>query len=241
MLINKMLVPSGLKNNPNQALREIAYITVHETGNYNVTATAKNHALYQLNGSGGRQASWYYTVDENEIWQSFEDWQRCWHCGDGNNDTGNATSIGLEICLNSRDGYIQACLNAAWLVSELMHRHGIPLINVVPHQKWSGKACPENMLRGAWGVTYESFLDSVGKLYAENANALEGPLNANTEQVHLSGIKIAHGGVVHTYRGHITDNTAYVEVRRLLENLGFMVGWDGSTSTVTVGWSPMSS
>ena len=79
MTINRKICPPGLRNNPNKNLTAINFITVHATGNYAATATAKNHADYLYNGSAGAQASWHYTVDSNSIWQSFEDHQACYH------------------------------------------------------------------------------------------------------------------------------------------------------------------
>jgi N-acetylmuramoyl-L-alanine amidase CwlA len=87
------------------------------------------HADYQFGGSGGREASWHYTVDDLEIWQSFEDGQMCWHAG---NKAGNEQSIGVEICVNKgAAGFAIACKNAAWLVAELLTRHNLSVAKEV--------------------------------------------------------------------------------------------------------------
>src|SRR5690625_4588352 len=103
------------------------------------------HARYQHNGSGGRQASWHYTVDDTEIYQTLEDDQQGWHAGDGRGK-GNTQSIGIEICENSDGNFNKAVENAQWSIKKLMDKHDIPLDNVVPHKHWSGKNCPRKLL-----------------------------------------------------------------------------------------------
>ncbi len=158
MIINRKICPAGLKNNPNKGMAAIEYVTIHCTGNYKPTADAKGHANYIYNGSGGARVSWHYTVDSNAIFQHFEDWQACWHTGENN---GNSSSIGIEICVNSRDGFKQACKNAAWLTAHLLKKHGLGINRVVQHNKWNGKNCPAELRSGAWGVSWDNFLAMV--------------------------------------------------------------------------------
>lgn len=168
MTINRKICPAGLKNNPNKNLTAIKYITIHCTGNYTATAGAKNHADYVYTGSGGAQTSWHYTIDGKEIWQHFEDRQECWHAGDGTNGPGNSTSIGLEICVNNKAAFKQACENAAWLTSELLKKHGLTIDKVVQHNKWNGKNCPAELCSGAWGVTWADFIAMVKAQFKQN-------------------------------------------------------------------------
>lgn len=149
MQINRKICPSVLKSNPNRPMMSIDFITIHNTGNYATTATAKAHADLQYRD--GSTASWHYTVDKDEIWQSYEDKQQCWHAGDGNNGPGNYTSIGIEICVNDKAGFKKACDNAAWLTAELLRKHGLAIDKVVQHNKWTGKNCPKELRSGAWG------------------------------------------------------------------------------------------
>ena len=160
MLIHKKLVPPGLATNPNKPMREVRFVTIHNTGSYGATATARNHANYQYAGAGGRQASWHYTVDDAEIWQSFLDSQMCWHAGDGNGP-GNAASVGVEICVNRRAEFPKACYNAAWLTAKLLRAHGLDVGDVRQHFDWSGKNCPAELRSGAWGVDWDGFLRMV--------------------------------------------------------------------------------
>ncbi len=168
MIINRKICPAGLPNNPNRLLKSIDYITIHNTGNYKPTATAKNHADYLY--SGTEKISWHYTVDKSEIWQSFEDKQECWHAG---NPTGNSTSIAIEICVNDKLGFEQACDNAAWLTAELLKKHELTTDKVVQHFKWSGKNCPEEIRRGTWGVTWDSFIAKVREYLGLKTTTIE--------------------------------------------------------------------
>ena len=161
--INRLFVPDSLKNNPNKNLKSIDFITIHSTDNYSATASAKNHADYQYGGSGGRLASWHYTVDADEIWQSFPDERMCWHAGDGGSGKGNSTSIAIELCVNNQSRYPEVCERAAQLAAKLLAEHNLPLEAVVQHFRWSKKNCPSELRSGAWGVTWAGFLNSVEK------------------------------------------------------------------------------
>ncbi|WP_374020231.1 N-acetylmuramoyl-L-alanine amidase family protein [Paenibacillus thiaminolyticus] len=93
--IKQRLLPDGRPNKPNRAMRP-QYITIHNTDN--LTGTTELHSRYVLNGSGGEQKSWHYTVDEHDIYQHLRDDEQGWHAGDGNGP-GDWTSIGIEVCM----------------------------------------------------------------------------------------------------------------------------------------------
>jgi len=122
------------------------YITIHNTANTAKGANAEMHARYLNNGAGGRTVSWHYTVDDREIVQHLPTNVNGWHAGDGANGPGNRQSIGIEICENSDGDFEKAVANAIELVQYLMKKHGIGIMNVVPHQRWSGKYCPRKLL-----------------------------------------------------------------------------------------------
>lgn len=142
--IFKDILDQNATNVPNKKMTP-KYITVHNTGNTSKGANAEMHAKYQQNGSGGRKASWHYTVDDSEIWQTLEDNQQGWHAGDGNGP-GNTQSIGIEICENRDGNFGKAVKNAQNLISRLIKKHNIPIDNIVPHKHWSGKNCPRQLL-----------------------------------------------------------------------------------------------
>ena len=160
MEIKKKICPPGLKTNPNKKMTAIEYITIHETGNYNTSSNAENHATYQYNGGGDRTASWHYTVDEQFIWQSYEDYSLLWHTG---TTAGNNTSIGIEICVNNKANFLKACDNTAWLTAYLLRQHGLTIKQIRQHYDWSGKQCPAEIRKGSWGVTWPGFINLVGQ------------------------------------------------------------------------------
>ncbi|WP_051272027.1 peptidoglycan recognition protein family protein [Shimazuella kribbensis] len=148
MEIKELYIPeSNTKTRPRIEMKP-AYITIHETDNTEKGATAKAHANFQYKGND-RQASWHYTVDQEDIYQSLPDNEVAWHAGD-DRGPGNMQSIAIEICVNEDGDFEKAKANAAWLVTYLLFKHQIPIENVVQHNKWSGKNCPSHMRENGW-------------------------------------------------------------------------------------------
>lgn len=129
--IIKDFIPKSNRNRPGYRMNPL-YITVHNTANTSKGANAASHA--SLVKRSNTAVSWHDTVDENCIYQHLPLNENGWHAGDGRG-TGNMKSIGIEICEN-----------AQWLIRQLMTEQGIPLANVVPHKRWSGKNCPRKLL-----------------------------------------------------------------------------------------------
>jgi N-acetylmuramoyl-L-alanine amidase CwlA len=94
-----------------------------------------------------------------EIYQHIPDNETAWHCGDGKG-SGNTKSIGIEICMNSDGDILEATDNAVELVVYLCKAHNIPLSNVVQHNYWSGKNCPQ-MLRSKNPYNWDTFIAKV--------------------------------------------------------------------------------
>lgn len=132
------------------------YITIHETANTNNGADAEAHADLQ-SGGNARDASWHYQVDDHSAYQSFEEDIQCWHAGDGGGN-GNMKSIAIEICVNKDGNFHQAVMNAASLTAQIMKNNGIPIGNVVQHNKWSGKNCPTYLRNGSKGIDWADFI-----------------------------------------------------------------------------------
>ena len=154
--IQARYIDAGRKNRP-CGVNPCGYITIHETGNAARGADAAAHGSY-LNSAAGEAAlvSWHYTVDDHAIVQHLSDGETAYHAGDGPKGTGNARSIGVEICVNADGDFAKARENAASLVRLLMEEHGTPIGHVVQHNHWNGKDCPYTIRHtsGAW----EAFL-----------------------------------------------------------------------------------
>lgn len=158
--IQQYIIPAGRRNRPGGS-NPGTYITIHETGNSSAGADAAAHGKYLASSTGEASlTSWHYTVDDHAIVQHLPDNETAYHAGDGATGPGNATSIGVEICVNSDGDFARAKANAAALVRLLMAEHGIPLANMVQHNHWNGKNCPATIRStpGAW----EDFLALCG-------------------------------------------------------------------------------
>lgn len=156
LAIQTYLIAQEADNRPGGS-NPCKYITIHETGNAAKGADAAAHADYLDSDAGERDlVSWHYTVDDLTIVQHLPDYETAYHAGDGKDGPGNATSIGIEICVNAGGDFGAAKANAAALVRLLMEEHGIDIEHVVQHNHWNGKDCPKTIraTTGAW----EAFL-----------------------------------------------------------------------------------
>jgi N-acetylmuramoyl-L-alanine amidase len=159
MNIIQDLIPVGRRNRPGRS-NPMKYITIHNTGNTGKGAGAKNHAAYvKSETAANAPVSWHYTVDDNDIYQHIPDNEDAFHAGDGTGD-GNRKSIGIEICMNSDGDLLKATDRAAELAAFLCGKYDIPVENVVQHNHWSGKNCPQ-MLRQGKPYNWDTFIGKV--------------------------------------------------------------------------------
>jgi N-acetylmuramoyl-L-alanine amidase CwlA len=168
MEILEEFIPAGRKNRPGR-YNPCSYITIHETGNRAKTADAAAHATYLKSDAAAEGwVSWHYTVDDKSVWQHLPDGESAYHAGDGGNGPGNRTSIGIEICVNAGGDFEKAKKNAAALVRLLRGEHDIPLENVVQHNHWSGKNCPQTIREsGKWPVFKAMCVDDGASSWAK--------------------------------------------------------------------------
>ena len=186
------------------------YIVIHDTGNKNKGANAEAHFNYY--SSGDRQASADFFVDDKQILQ-VNDYNTyyTWHCGDGKGKNGitNATSIGIEICVNADGNYDVAFQNAVALTKQLMAELNIPIDRVVRHFDASGKNCPESMSGNNWALW----------------NTFKAQLIASTELTSVNDIvwELAHRGIVSDkglwLEKFATDSNAYWLARKTVKYL----------------------
>lgn len=125
----------------------VRYIVVHYTANRG--DTAKNNADYFSREDVGVSA--HYFVDENEIWSSVPEGCTAWHCGAKeyrHPNCRNINSIGVEICMNDKNGRTRqkSIDHAAQLVRMMMDKYHVPKENVLRHYDVTGKHCPGPMV-----------------------------------------------------------------------------------------------
>lgn len=158
--VQEDFIPTGRLNRPGGSNPD-SYITIHETGNFARGSDAEAHSAYLKSESAeAARVSWHFTVDDHAIVQHLPVGETAYHAGDGASGPGNATSIGIEICVNADGDFAKAKSNAASLVRLLMQQLNIPIDRVVQHNYWNGKNCPATIraTEGAW----EAFLAMCG-------------------------------------------------------------------------------
>ncbi len=140
----QVLLPSSKYDIKSPFKMEPKYITVHNTAN---DASAANEISYH--NSNNNQVSYHVAVDDKEIIQCIPFDRNAWHCGDGGGvNSGNRTSIGIEICYSKSGGerYKQAEENAVQYIAKLLKQFGWGIDRVKKHQDWSNKYCPHRIL-----------------------------------------------------------------------------------------------
>ena len=103
---------------------------------------------------------------------------------DGLYGTGNRQSLAIEICENVDGDLLKATNLAVELTAYLMKKHNIPLANVVQHNKWSGKNCP-NRIRKGEPYDWNTFLNKVQAAYNGTSVENEKPLSNNPCKLHI--------------------------------------------------------
>lgn len=133
-------IPVGSSNRPGRKLVPTS-ITIHNTDNETKGANAAAHAKYQKGADARRRkVSWHFTVDDKSVYQSLPINEVGWHAG---TSKGNASSIGVEICMNVDLDAPAAYRRAALLTAVLAIQQGIKIPSqLVQHHDWSGKNCP---------------------------------------------------------------------------------------------------
>lgn len=139
------LIPVGSSNRPGTRIAP-RFVTIHNTDNADRGADARAHGRY-LRGADARRrrVSWHFTVDDGCVVQSLPLDELGWHAASG---TGNATSLGIEICMHAGIDQAAADDRAALLAAYLARTLGLVLPDALKqHHDWSGKNCPR-VIRG---------------------------------------------------------------------------------------------
>jgi hypothetical protein len=145
----QIIVSMGLLNvRTKRKLTSLDGITIHDTANTKAGADAEMHArwLKNIENSDSQDISIHFFVDQDSITQCIPVDEVAFHAG---SKTGNATTVSIEICENSGADRARAEKNAQVLAAALLRTY--PGLMVFKHQDWSGKYCPNVILRrGGW-------------------------------------------------------------------------------------------
>lgn len=226
-------------NRPGTKLTRFDSITIHETDNEHPGATAEMHRRYWDKGGEGRHISSAHVVaDSTESIQLIPIDEQAWHAGDA---VGNTTSIGIEICVNTRVGYVVACRRAAKVAARVLHDRSMSVIDGVTlrkHGSWQGtthKRCPAHLNRADWTVTWGMFVGMVIREYQALATQdLQSLWGTYWPYFAASGIAAAWRPHATTLGKATSDETkdAAGQVWRLFERGA--ISYDPKTSTTTV-------
>ena len=151
-------------------IREIKYITIHETDNRRTSAGASAHGSL-LSENVSEITSWHYTVDDSEIIHHLPDNEIAWNAGDNRTkDGGNINGIGIEMCVNLSNDFEQTLRNTAELAAELLIAYDLDMNAVHFHEDFMVKECPHRLI--SEGRT-EEFLEMIRDAYVRKLNEPE--------------------------------------------------------------------
>ena len=222
MNITKLL--ANKSNYTKGRTQSIKYIVIHYTANDGDTAKGNCNYFKGVN----RNASAHYFVDENNIYQSVEDYDTAWHCGGSkyyHNKCRNNNSIGIELCsyINKNEKFDfkdRTVKNAVWLAKTLMEKYNIPIENVVRHYDVTHKICPAPFINNTeWNI----FLNMIKMQNKENDEVVEKTkLNVNGKEYEVNRI--------------LKDDKNYVCLSDM-KQAGFDVGYNEQTKVPSFGVS----
>lgn len=206
--VTTALLSAGHKFRPGRAIVPTS-VTVHNTGNPRSTAANERAWLDNpVNLNSGNFASWHYVLDETSIIQAIPDHEMAYHA-----ESGNATSIGVEICESGNQHVVWR--RAVLFVVSLLRRHGFGAEQVKTHRDWTGKNCPRLILP-EWARFMRDIRLELG----------EQPVHSN--------VSIELSGETRDFPGFMASGRSFVPTRMLLEQLGYAVSWDENTGRVVI-------
>ena len=186
------------------------YITIHNA--YSRANAKQLHEYVKSTGAANRPASWHFSIDEKECYQSLPTNEVGWHAGD-NLGPGNTTTIGIEICdyamlarPQNKELFWQAVEHAAKLCAHLIETE--PTLKPYPeclkqHHDWSGKNCPSWIRSQKDG--WKDFVSMVGHFL--NNKPEPEPLPKVQRRI---GIRVDDKPV--TEEGYLINNGTYVRM-----------------------------
>lgn len=155
--VHTVLLDENLDNRPS-IKRQIKYIVIHETANFNSGANARSHSDFLIKGGNGDTA-WHYTVDDTEIYHHIPDDEVAWHAGDKLKENGgNLCGVGIELCVNPDGDFESTFDNAAKLTAYLLKSYRLKISAVKQHGDFVSKNCPQTIRKNN---RWQEFLNRV--------------------------------------------------------------------------------
>ena len=171
---------------------KVEYITVHDTAN---SSSATNEIQYMI--TNNHEVSFHLAVDETQVIQGLPFDRNSWSCGDGATGAGNRKSISVEICRATHEDkslYLKAEENAVYVIARLLYIHNLSIEKLKKHQDWSGKMCPNVLLKeGRWNA-FEERVNTI--LKAIHNGEFSGELSSGTTTITTASEKYSVGDKV---------------------------------------------
>jgi N-acetylmuramoyl-L-alanine amidase len=159
-------------------VREIRYITIHETDNRSSGADSEAHNQLLVNDVTN-STGWHYTVDDHSIYHNLPDNEIGWNAGDNRTKLGgNINGIGIEMCVNLTNDFEQTLRNTAQLAAELMIAYDLDMDRIRFHEDFMNKECPHRLI--SEGRTDE-FLEMIRDAYIRKKEAAGHAEDTETE------------------------------------------------------------
>ncbi len=127
-------------------VREIRYLTIHETDNRSSGADSAAHNSLLVNDTSDI-TGWHYTVDDHSIYHNIPDNEIGWNAGDNRTSPGgNLNGIGIEMCVNLTNDFDRTLQNTAELAAELLVTYDLKVEDVHLHSDFMDKICPHRLM-----------------------------------------------------------------------------------------------
>ena len=156
----KDYIPIGIRRA--NILANMAFITIHNTGN--PESTARNEKDWLTNSANKRDASFHIVIDEREAIECIPLNEVAYH---SENTKGNNTSISIEICESGN--YKQNEENAIDLVAKMLVERSWGIDRLKRHYDWNGKNCPR-IIMPYWDDFKKRIQNEIKKLRGEGMN-----------------------------------------------------------------------
>ena len=226
-----LLTPGASHGRPGYALTPKGAV-VHYVGGPGGTALAVRN--WFEGGAGGAHTSCHYVVGlSGEILRILPESEQAMHAGKAYDAKyaeqaaqNNRTLLGIECCHPTADGKFNEATTAAlaWLLRDILARHGLTAEDVYRHYDVTGKACPLYYVKNpaAWDELKLGLAGSAVNIqYNGKTTAVRADNRSGSNWVSLAELGRAMPDMP-------------VPVRAALESAGRTVSYDGLTNTVIV-------
>jgi len=153
-------------------LTKRAGVTIHDTDNLNKGADADNNVRNLKRADYNSTTGFHWAVDDRQAVQAIPSDEIAYHCG---NQTGNYTTVGIEICVNKDGNLRDACYNAAYIAARELKSMGYSKAvwkqNIWQHNDWNRKNCPKQLRAGNpynWATFVELVNWHLGEMTKDN-------------------------------------------------------------------------